>query len=273
MAFLSGFFSLAGILSIVFVTTWSAPLDYLNDEEIDTRLTDGFLLDDMIISVTRNGAINPSFAWPDGILYYKISSVFDSNFVANIMTAMNTLESVSCIRFVEANETSIAYVNIISEVAGCNARVGHSGRTQMLNLDINAPKCGKVATIMHELLHALGFYHQHMSYDRDDYITIHWENITPGQETFFRKLDNLTVTNYGFAYDYGSIMHYAKKAFSVNNLPTITPHDSSATIGQRVALSSIDIGKLNAMYNCPMESTTTLEPLGPTEQIVYDYTQ
>ncbi|XP_075153814.1 zinc metalloproteinase nas-7-like [Haematobia irritans] len=272
MVVLSGCFSHIGILSVVFVTTWSAPLDYSNDKEYGTRLADSLLVDDMIISLTRNGAINPSLKWPNGIVYYKISSVYDSNFVVNIMTAMNTLESVSCIRFVEANETTIAYVNIISEVAGCNAGVGHSGRTQRLNLDINAPKCGKVVTIMHEPLHALGFYHQHMSYDRDNYVTIHWENITPGKKFCFQKLDKLTVTSYGYPYDYDSIMHYGKMAFSVNNLPTITPHDSSATISKRVALSPIDIGKLNAMYNCPMATTTrAVEPLGLTEENLYDY--
>ena len=36
-------------------------------------------------------------------------------------------------------------------------------------------------TIMHEFLHALAFHHEHMRADKDDYVTIHWDNIEPGK--------------------------------------------------------------------------------------------
>ncbi|XP_075151207.1 zinc metalloproteinase nas-15-like [Haematobia irritans] len=253
MEFLSGFFFLIGILSIVFVTSWSAPLVYPNDEEeFGTRVDDGFLVDDMIVSLTRNGAINPSAKWPGGIVYYKISSVFDADFVAIIMTAMREIESVSCVRFVEANFLTYSYVNIVSEGTGCSARVGRSGGVQKLNLNINATHCRSVPNVIHELIHSCGFYHEHMSPYRDSYVTIIWENITPGKEFNFEKLSNETVTDFGYGYDLSSLMHYGRKAFTVNNLPTIVPHNSSAVIGQRIGLSPLDIDKLNAMYNCPM---------------------
>ena len=31
------------------------------------------------------------------------------------------------------------------------------------------------------MLHTLGFYHQQSTYDRDDYVTIMWENIKEGK--------------------------------------------------------------------------------------------
>ena len=52
------------------------------------------------------------------------------------------------------------------------------------------------------------------------------------------------------AYDYGSIMHYPRDAFSRNGRDTITPTDPSAVIGQRRGLSAGDIAAVRDMYNC-----------------------
>ena len=37
-----------------------------------------------------------------------------------------------------------------------------------------------MGTIIHELLHALGFRHQQCATDRDNYVTINWDNIQAG---------------------------------------------------------------------------------------------
>lgn len=47
------------------------------------------------------------------------------------------------------------------------------------NLSIGSG-CDHKAIIEHELLHALGFYHEQSRTDRDDYVTIHWDEILQG---------------------------------------------------------------------------------------------
>ena len=44
------------------------------------------------------------------------------------------------------------------------------------------PQHGCVATgvVVHELLHSLGFSHEQERPDRDDYVTVHWDNIKAG---------------------------------------------------------------------------------------------
>ena len=49
-------------------------------------------------------------------------------------------------------------------------------------------------------------------------------------------------------YDYGSVMHYGRKAFSLNGLDTIIPRFGGARIGQRYGLSVKDVKEVNAVY-------------------------
>ena len=48
------------------------------------------------------------------------------------------------------------------------------------NLSIGA-RCDTRAIVEHELLHALGFYHEQSRSDRDDYVKIHWDQILEGE--------------------------------------------------------------------------------------------
>lgn len=60
--------------------------------------------------------------------------------------------------------------------------VGRIGGEQKLSL---ATPCDRVAIVIHEFMHALGFWHEQSRVDRDKYVTIRWANIIEGNSTYF----------------------------------------------------------------------------------------
>ncbi|KAH8378320.1 hypothetical protein KR093_010743 [Drosophila rubida] len=223
--------------------------------ETDPELTAGYTEGDMILSQQRNGLINETYRWPDRIVYYFINSYIDQEHRNHIIRGIRLLEASSCLIFKEATSDQPYYVNVTSEPGGCYSYVGYRNRVQQLNLQNNSLDvgCFRLGTIVHEFLHALGFYHQQSTWNRDEYVRIVEENITDGMEHNFDKYDNKTVDNYGTAYDYGSVMHYPTTAFSKNGEMTIVPLEEGAekVMGQRLQMSAADIDKLNTMYKCP----------------------
>ncbi|XP_035790869.1 seminal metalloprotease 1-like isoform X2 [Anopheles albimanus] len=214
----------------------------LNDEQLD------------FIRGKRNGMLNPNRRWPNGIVSYYINEEdFTPEQVAHIELGVRLLESQSCLRFRRVKPGEVeGYINVRGTGSGCSAIVGYSGKSQSLNLQPSpvGQGCFRIGTVVHEFLHALGFYHQQSASDRDEFVQIIYDNITPGRENNFNIYTSADVTDFGVRYDYGSVMHYSATSFSKNGLPTIIPKDPNAVIGQRLGMSERDISKLNHMYGC-----------------------
>lgn len=69
-------------------------------------------------------------------------------------------------------------LTIMCVYISCSSAIGMVGGTQKITL---TPDCVREkGTIIHEFLHALGFFHEHSRPDRDKYITVIPENIIPG---------------------------------------------------------------------------------------------
>lgn len=118
--------------------------------------------------------------------------------------------------------------------------------------------CDQFGIVVHELGHALGFWHEHTRPDREQYVEILHANIMKGQEANFNKLTVENVTTLGLPYDFDSIMHYARNSYSRGPyLDTILPVEGKdkkrPEIGQRVHLSGGDIMQANLLYKCSSE--------------------
>ena len=67
---------------------------------------------------------------------------------------------------------------------------------------------GHVGVVIHEIGHAIGFFHEQSRPDRDDHVTIHFENIEDGACKEFKKHSEQKITTNNIPYDHASIMHY-----------------------------------------------------------------
>ena len=80
----------------------------------------------------------------------------------------------------------------------------------------------------------------------------------------FTKYTTTNTRTQNIPYDYQSVMHYEKNAFTANGSPSITPLQANVKIGQRYFLSSSDITAIRQFYNCSGIGTTLPPPTTTT---------
>nr|XP_057939819.1 high choriolytic enzyme 1-like [Doryrhamphus excisus] len=214
--------------------------------------TDEILLEgDLLVPKTRNAlkCWSQSCLWKKAFngmvnVPYSISSQFRSSERQKIERAIKSFHSSTCIRFVP-RRNEYDYISFESR-GGCFSDLGRQGGRQVVS--INRQGCVYHGIIQHEINHALGFQHEQTRSDRDRYVRINWENIDPQMAYNFYKQD---TNNLNTPYDYSSVMHYGKTAFSTNGRDTITPiSNAGINIGQRQGMSRWDIRRINLLYGC-----------------------
>uniref|UniRef100_A0A8C6UKX7 Metalloendopeptidase n=1 Tax=Neogobius melanostomus TaxID=47308 RepID=A0A8C6UKX7_9GOBI len=187
--------------------------------------------------------------WPkasDGNVYvpYQISNQYSERERSTIEEGLRSFAQSTCIRFTPHNRQR-DFVDIQSR-GGCFSYVGRRGQGQVVSLARRG--CVFQSTIQHELLHALGFNHEQTRSDRDEHVRIQLQNVEPGMEHNFRKI---RTRNLDTPYDYNSVMHYGRFAFSRNRQPTIVPiPDPNVSIGRATQMSANDILRVNRLYSC-----------------------
>ncbi|XP_055349219.1 low choriolytic enzyme-like isoform X2 [Paramacrobiotus metropolitanus] len=175
--------------------------------------------------------LDTSFSrWPNGLIPFQISETFSEFFQQNVLQR-GILKLFRC----------SSYIGRITE------------GEQIIRL---APAClQQLGDVQHEVMHALGFYHEMSRADRDDYVRINYETLQHDAKYNFDIFLRNTRT-FGLPYDYASIMHYPAFAFAKDPwkpciIPTTKfPH----CIGQRDNLSFLDSIKIQIAYGCINES-------------------
>lgn len=184
--------------------------------------------------------------WPNAVLPYTIDASLarDARGMAAVRAGMKLWTDSTCVRFKpRTNERNYAHFYI---GGGCSSYVGPVGGRQMISL---ARGCWRPSIVSHEIGHCLGFYHEQSRPDRDNYVTIIWNNIPQGVRFNFNKMTVSQIDSLGTPYDYRSVMHYDRTAFG-SGRETIRPKQAGVTLGNKQGPTSIDIKQMKLLYKC-----------------------
>ncbi|XP_054468583.1 astacin-like metalloendopeptidase [Anoplopoma fimbria] len=199
---------------------------------------------DLLLPKNRNAVES---VWPTREIPFVISSEL-ANQREDILSAMAMVSQHSCVSFHQRTSEN-SYLHYVSS-RGCASYVGFIGGEQTLFV---GPMC-IVGNIVHEILHALGFHHEHTRMDREQFIKVLSHNIMEGKETNFEKQRGQT---FDLRYDVTSIMHYGSGFFSVNSLPTIVAYANMEDMGQRHKMTETDMARVRLLYSCDFPKSET----------------
>lgn len=232
--------------------------------ESDMLFSDSSLviLEGAITNFGRSAATNsPVKYWPGRNVYYEFDSSFTYDYQSKALQAMSMISNDTGVRFVPAQSYDTNRIKFCRSDVN-SSYVGMQGGTQIINIvSLNA------GVIMHEILHSLGFFHEHSRADRDAYIRINTSNIKSD------KLHNFNKYSAGLdigPFDFNSIMLYGSMTTDENFVyniytPMITRRDGSTFTENRSYLSNGDIIGIRSIYGPPYHKLIV------EEEIIEDY--
>ncbi|XP_069979034.1 protein SpAN isoform X3 [Penaeus vannamei] len=202
----------------------------------------------------RKGLAYESSRWPEGVDGYpRVPYRFADDEVsqAAVRAGIAHWEQHTCIRFEQTTNINQPHLKFQKDI-GCWSYVGYlSGYTTGQGISIG-DGCSSLGIVVHEIGHAIGFYHEQSRSDRNDSIHVNEENIIDGKEGNFGREPHHRLDSKGIPYDYTSIMHYGGFGFSKNEHLTIATVDprNQELIGRSGGLSHRDKHLANLMYGC-----------------------
>jgi Astacin (Peptidase family M12A)/FG-GAP repeat len=197
----------------------------------------------------RNSVVDSSaLLWPGGVIPFQIDPGFANP--SRVGDAIALIEAQTSIRFRARTVNDTDFINFTtSTTSGVSfSPVGRVGGQQNVRIWTSH----SANTIVHEVLHSLGLFHEQTRSDRDDFIELHEECIIDDWEYAFEPDPNSVDLE---PYDVNSIMHYGPTNFCERDggsciCPTMTLLDGVTPVtGSLGTLSDNDINTLYRLYN------------------------
>eukprot|EP00058_Branchiostoma_floridae_P007609 XP_002593097.1 hypothetical protein BRAFLDRAFT_72827 [Branchiostoma floridae] len=184
--------------------------------------------------VKRKAAKDPLLLWPQATVPYKFDASVAPRDRAELMKAMSTWSSQTCVKFAESTP----------QLAGT---LGHQDF---------------ITFVKHST--AMGLYPEIRRPDRDQRVIVLTENIKKGEESKFAKLTPGQINLFDIPFDYLSIMQWDDATYSASpaNRKTIISKNPyfQNLLGQRTSLSYYDIKFVNKLYTCDSKCANRATP-------------
>ena len=191
--------------------------------------------------------------WSNSTIPYVFGDGLSTSEKSKVLAAINKINETTNLCVTERNDES-DFIRFERRTAGCYVfGIGNIGGVQPVNLGLG---CVSQGVIIHEILHKAGFYHEQNRPDRDDFITVNFDNLENVWKSQFRSQGGEAASG---TYDFASIMHYpqfnsqltindSQPAFFINNPNDLPPGLSPNRIGYFDDMSNTDRVSVNTLY-------------------------
>ena len=188
--------------------------------------------------------------WPANILPFQIDPAIAGNPTALgfVNAAIQHWNSNTPFRLIPRS-TETDFVIFQPNPTACSSAVGKIGGAQQISCALASGNFN-ASSVIHEIAHAIGFWHEQSRSDRDAFVTIVTAAIQPANLHNFAKHD-ADGTDIG-PYDYGSIMHYPNTAFAI--VPGTITIIAPVPIGTASVLSAGDINTAQSVAARSLQS-------------------
>jgi len=197
--------------------------------------------------------------WPGGLIPYEIDSAIPAATQSRVQQAIDNWNSYGTPIHMQPRSGQAGYVRFTRKttppVGACFSTIGFVGGLQTVQVEDSC----STSTLIHELGHTVGFFHEQARHDRNSHVTVLWENVA---KTLAGNFSEAFATDIG-GYEYSSHMHYTLTEFSGNGGQVMETVPPGMPIAEGFGMSPADLDTVNRMYGViPSQVMLSTNPVG-----------